>query len=258
MTLRNVLPRWASIPRRRPSSQYSLRVESLESRNLPSHILLIPTSISIVDDPLHSSVIFNSTGAVTMANKHTGQGSGVCHSRGSRGHAGTDLEAPVGTPVYAVAAGVVTAIRTDWHGQKGRSGAPGNYVVIQHVVNGVPFVSEYFHLLGGNIASLAGINLKVGDQIAAGEEIGFVGQTGNASKKGFVPHLHFELHLGTTIPKKNGFPTGPSYCPIIIPPPPYVPPPPPPPPPPPMPMCDLDGDEPFPCGPDSDGDSDVM
>jgi murein DD-endopeptidase MepM/ murein hydrolase activator NlpD len=203
------------------------------------------------NDPLYSSATFDSTGALTMGNSRTGQGNGACNSRGSRGHAGTDLAAPIGTPVHAVDDGVVTAVRTNWHGQKGRSGAPGNFVVIQHNVNGVAFVSEYFHLLGGNIASLAGVNLKVGDRVAAGQVIGFVGQTGNASKKGFIPHLHFEVHLGTTIPKKNGFPSGPSFCPIVIPPPPYVPPPPPP-------MCDLDGDEPYACGPDSDGDSDLI
>jgi murein DD-endopeptidase MepM/ murein hydrolase activator NlpD len=247
----NMQQRLGSFSRPRPSTRTRLQVESLENRNLLSHTFVVPPSILIQNDPLYSSATFDSTGAVTTGNSHTGQGNGACNSRGSRGHAGTDLEAPIGTPVHAVDDGVVTAVRTNWHGQKGRSGAPGNFVVIQHVVNGVPFVSEYFHLLGGNIASLAGVNLHVGDRVAAGQVIGFVGQTGNASKKGFIPHLHFEVHLGTTIPKKNGFPSGPSFCPIIIPPPPYVPPPPPP-------MCDLDGDEPYACGPDSDGDSDLM
>lgn len=233
----------------RPRKRTRLRVEALEQRTVPSQAVAVPPGIQALPDPLYSSATFDSTGAVTRANAKTGQGSGVCNSRGKRGHAGTDLAAPLGTPVHAVADGVVTAIRTDWHGQKGRSGAPGNFVVIQHVVNGVTFVSEYFHLMGGNNAGVLGA-LHVGDRVFAGETIGAVGNTGNAHHKGFVPHLHFEVHVGTTVPKKNGFPSGPSYCPTVVPPPPYVPPPPPPPP------CSTDGDEPYPGGPDDDGDFD--
>jgi murein DD-endopeptidase MepM/ murein hydrolase activator NlpD len=91
---------------------------------------------------------------------------------GPRQHSGIDLAAPMGTPYYAVAAGVVT-----------RAGSYGGY----------GYAIEVDH--GGGITSLYGhssaLLVKVGQKVVAGQLIGRVGDTGYS----FGPHLHFEIHI---------------------------------------------------------------
>jgi murein DD-endopeptidase MepM/ murein hydrolase activator NlpD len=92
-------------------------------------------------------------------------------------HNGVDFAAPRGTPVRAVADGVVTFA--------GWSGGAGKMVKIKH--DG--FESGYAHL-----ASITR-DVRVGQRIEAGETIGGVGATGLATGN----HLHF------TIRKKGRF-----------------------------------------------------
>jgi len=87
-------------------------------------------------------------------------------------HRGVDLSAPAGTPVLAVASGVVSFI--------GPAEAYGKLVAIAHE-GGV--VSRYAHL--------EGIEVTTGMAIPAGTRIGRVGSTGRSTG----PHLHFELEL---------------------------------------------------------------
>lgn len=86
---------------------------------------------------------------------------------------GIDIEAPLGTPVHAVAAGRVTAIT--W--QRGR----GNLVIINH---GGGFYTVYTHL------NEIFVNLQ--EPVEGGEVIGRVGETGTLEK----PVLHFQLWQG--------------------------------------------------------------
>jgi len=86
-------------------------------------------------------------------------------------HRGIDLAAPVGTPVYAVAAGTIIRAVND------RS--YGNVVVINHH-NG------YKTLYAHNSRLL----VKVGEKVKAGQPIAKVGSTGHSTG----PHLHFEIH----------------------------------------------------------------
>ena len=88
----------------------------------------------------------------------------------SRMHQGIDVSAPEGTPIHAVSEGVVSFA--------GSRGGFGNLVIIDHS-NGLQ--SYYAH------QSIIGVT--VGDQVAAGTEIGAVGSTGRSTG----PHLHFEL-----------------------------------------------------------------
>lgn len=93
--------------------------------------------------------------------------------RGS--HKGVDLNAPMGTSVFAAMDGQVIAV--------GKQRAYGNFVTIDHG-NGV--VTHYGHHR---------INLvQVGDLVRRGQKIAEVGRTGNATG----PHLHFELRLDGT------------------------------------------------------------
>lgn len=83
-------------------------------------------------------------------------------------HKGVDLGAAMGTPIYATRDGVVTVATYD--------SSAGNYVVIDH---GDSYRSIYMHM----IYYIVG----VGDSIAQGQVIGYVGDTGDATG----PHLHF-------------------------------------------------------------------
>ncbi|WP_051273553.1 M23 family metallopeptidase [Desulfotruncus alcoholivorax] len=87
-------------------------------------------------------------------------------------HEGLDVAAPTGTPVHAAGAGVVEAA--------GWMGNAGNAVIISHGVA----ETRYFHL--------SSIVVAPGQQVDAGEVIGYVGSTGKSTG----PHLHFEVRVG--------------------------------------------------------------
>lgn len=93
--------------------------------------------------------------------------------RGGYIHAGIDFGAACGTPVYAVADGVV------W--MAGPSGTAGNAVGINHgLVGNVAFATRYHHF--------SKVSVSVGDKVRKGEVIGYSGTTGNSTGC----HLHFE------------------------------------------------------------------
>jgi murein DD-endopeptidase MepM/ murein hydrolase activator NlpD len=102
----------------------------------------------------------------------------------TRPHQGWDLFAAPGTPCYAVAAGHVAMIRT--------VGAYGNTIVLAVNVDvtgdGKPeqrFVA-YSHL--------SRIDVKAGQSVHLGQQIGLTGNSGNAvSMRGPDCHLHLEL-----------------------------------------------------------------
>lgn len=91
-----------------------------------------------------------------------------------RPHLGVDYAAPTGTPVQAIAAGTVTF--------SGRSGGAGNLIKLRHA-NG--FESYYLHLSRREV--------KAGQKVEQGQQIGRVGSTGLATG----PHLDFRM-------RKNG------------------------------------------------------
>lgn len=90
---------------------------------------------------------------------------------GGRNHQGQDVLAACGLPIVAALAGTVTLTKFQ--------SRAGNYVVIK-ADNGTSQV--YMHLRKPAI-------VKRGAQVAAGQQLGRVGQTGDAS----ACHLHFEL-----------------------------------------------------------------
>lgn len=91
--------------------------------------------------------------------------------RGGRAHDGIDLPAPLGTPVYAAADGVVIYAGDVIRGY-------GNMVVLQH---GGDLLTVYAH----NSVLL----VHQGQSVRAGDRLALVGQSGRASG----PHLHFEV-----------------------------------------------------------------
>ncbi len=86
-----------------------------------------------------------------------------------------DVGAPVGTPIYAAAAGTVTFAKEAWNG------AYGYAVFIKHP-NGME--TRYAHM--SNVVATPG------KQVAQGEVIGYVGSTGRSTG----PHLHYEVRGG--------------------------------------------------------------
>jgi murein DD-endopeptidase MepM/ murein hydrolase activator NlpD len=91
-----------------------------------------------------------------------------------RFHTGVDLTAPVGTPVYAAAAGTVE-MATDKRGY-------GKHIVLHHADG---YSTYYAHL-----SSYSSV-LKPGQRVEQGQLIGFVGRTGTTTG----PHLHFETRF---------------------------------------------------------------
>jgi murein DD-endopeptidase MepM/ murein hydrolase activator NlpD len=90
----------------------------------------------------------------------------------TRPHLGIDYAAPRGTPIWAVADGVVE--------YRARAGASGNLVRIRHAGG---YTSHYAHL--SNFAN----KLSVGDQVEQKEVIGYVGSTGLSTG----PHVCFRV-----------------------------------------------------------------
>lgn len=90
-------------------------------------------------------------------------------------HTGMDLAAGTGTPIAAAATGIVTAVTT--------LRAYGRVIVIAH--NGG---------LSTMYAHLSRFNVSVGQGVAVGDTIGFVGSSGWSTG----PHLHFEVHVNGT------------------------------------------------------------
>lgn len=89
-----------------------------------------------------------------------------------RAHTGVDYAAPSGTPVVAVADGVVVF--------KGWGGGGGNTLKIKHAGN---LQSGYLHLRG------YAKGIKQGSRVSQGDVIGYVGSTGTSTG----PHLDFRL-----------------------------------------------------------------
>ena len=108
----------------------------------------------------------------------SGYGDRVAPCRGcSSHHNGVDFTPGSGTPIYAIADGVVTA--SDF------SGSFGQHVYLDHVINGKKVESIYGHMIGGSSPLVVGQTVKVGDLV------GLVGSTGASTGA----HLHLEIHV---------------------------------------------------------------
>lgn len=91
---------------------------------------------------------------------------------GAAFHAGMDFKGPVGTPIYAAAAGKIV--------HAGRKAGYGNCIEVNH---GNGLMTRYAHL--------SRIGVRAGQKVAAGGVIGALGNTGRSTG----PHLHFEVRV---------------------------------------------------------------
>jgi len=92
--------------------------------------------------------------------------------RWGRMHAGIDIAADVGTPVFAAADGVVEY--SEWN-----SGGYGNLIEVRHPDGSM---TRYAHLNRSLV--------QEGQKVKQGEQIAEMGSTGYSTG----PHLHFEVH----------------------------------------------------------------
>lgn len=90
-------------------------------------------------------------------------------------HAGIDLAAPIGTPIYAASDGVVV--------DAGPTAGYGAWVKVRHA-DGT--VTLYGHVNTWDV--------QIGQRVFAGDQIATVGNRGNSTG----PHCHFEVLLGGT------------------------------------------------------------
>lgn len=99
-----------------------------------------------------------------------------------RAHEGLDFSAPMGTPIYATADGVVKDAGYN-------TGGFGNHVVVSH---GFGYETLYGHMLRSKV--------RVGESVKRGQVIGYVGNSGKST----APHCHYEVH-------RNRIPVDPIY-----------------------------------------------
>ena len=111
------------------------------------------------------SVVLPTTGRYTSC---------FCNRWGSY-HYGIDLAAPIGTPIYAAADGVVV--------RAGTAEGFGLWVVLQH-----PGLTNVYTVYG----HVNSFSVSVGQQVTAGQQIAEVGNRGYSTG----PHLHFEVQTG--------------------------------------------------------------
>lgn len=98
-------------------------------------------------------------------------GQRILNGQPKRPHYGVDLAAPIGTPVLAPAAGVVSFAETGLHFE-------GGLILIDH---GQGLITAYLHL--------SGIDVNAGQSVAQGQLIGAVGKEGRATG----PHLCWRM-----------------------------------------------------------------
>lgn len=94
------------------------------------------------------------------------------------GHRGIDLAADDGSPMYAMAGGVVV--------EAGAASGFGNWIVIDHTIDGQSYSTVYGHMWDDGVA------VSAGDTVTAGQHIGEVGNNGQSTGA----HLHLEVWEG--------------------------------------------------------------
>jgi len=101
-------------------------------------------------------------------------------------HPGIDIGMDTGTPIAAAKRGVVSF--AGWN-----DGGYGNFVIIDH---GDGTATAYAHQ--------SRIGCSVGQVVAQGQTIGYVGSTGNSTG----PHLHFEIRVNGVAQNPRNFESG--------------------------------------------------
>jgi len=147
------------------SENYAPLLEPIAGRMVSPELPPLPTAEAFLPE---GSNIFN--GFIWPAQGVLTSGYGP---RWGRMHRGIDIAAPVGTPIYSAAPGVVEF--SGWN-----SGGYGYMVDIRHPDGSMTRYAHNSRLL-----------VRVGQEVSQGEQIAEMGSTGRSTG----PHVHFEIHL---------------------------------------------------------------
>ena len=132
------------------------------------------TSWKKLDNLADGAIAVPSEKPVRTAEFTSGYGTRTDPFRGGAArHQGIDLAAPIGTPIYATADGIVVA--AGWN-----SGGYGNLIKVDH---GRGIETRYGHL--------SAILVRAGQRIVRGQQIGRMGSTGRSTGS----HLHYEVRI---------------------------------------------------------------
>jgi len=158
------------------SGNYSYTKSSSKSSSSSSSSSTSPAASSDAAAPSSTTTTSGAAAPLAKGSYRIGAAFGATGSW-SRYHTGQDFAASSGTPVYAATSGTVIS---------GNVGSwAGNYVVIR-AADGSSTL--YAHM--------SGTDVKVGQQVTAGQKIGNVGSTGRS----FGAHLHFEYYPSGVTP----------------------------------------------------------
>lgn len=94
-------------------------------------------------------------------------------------HVALDISVPVGTPVFAASSGVVESVQPV-PADNPKATSAGNAIIIKE--DGRGLYACYFHL--------SRIDVRVGQRVVQGQQIGLSGNTGSMTTG---PHLHWEV-----------------------------------------------------------------
>lgn len=97
-------------------------------------------------------------------------------------HIGVDIKLPIGTPIYAMANGIIEQV-------KNQNTGFGKHIVIRHPnvpINNNPNRTQTLY---STYAHLSALSVKEGQRVNKGDLIGKSGNSGNAT----APHLHFQV-----------------------------------------------------------------
>ena len=132
------------------------------------------TSWKKLDNLADGAIAVPSEKPVRTAEFTSGYGTRTDPFRGGAArHQGIDLAAPIGTPIYATADGIVVA--AGWN-----SGGYGNLIKVDH---GRGIETRYGHL--------SAILVSPGQHVVRGQQIARMGSTGRSTGS----HLHYEVRI---------------------------------------------------------------
>jgi len=170
------------------AAKYKVTVQDIvDANNLPEATVVLGQTLIIPGasgGPVPRAKISSGGGSTTSSGGgSTRSGSWVWPVNGHNfisqyfwsGHHAVDIAAGYGTSVVAAASGTVV-----FAGNRGYTG--GGIVV--WIMHGTKLYSTYNHM--------SSVSVRVGQNVSAGQRVGFVGMTGETTG----PHLHFEVWLG--------------------------------------------------------------
>ena len=125
-----------------------------------------------------------------------------------RYHWGIDLYAKEGTRVYSMYSGTIVRIERD-HPDRYEEGSFGNIIVTENEVKGYDrkVYLQYAHLQYGTPVAVnprTGKPFETGDEVWAGDLIGYTGKTGNAFNDADVPNKHLDLMAAFDVDLSTG------------------------------------------------------